>query len=135
MDLSDRTWRHYETWKGHNRKGEPRDSHNHYAYGAVVNFLIERLVGIAPSEPGFGSIDIRPTLLPGINHAKAAVGTPFGPVSSGWEVDGDSLLARVTVPEGTTAHLQLGNVQESLEPGNHERRYPVASIKAAINSI
>ncbi|QLD12753.1 alpha-L-rhamnosidase [Microbacterium oleivorans] len=121
------TW---ETWEGYTQKGKAHASHNHYAYGAVTGFLIERLVGISPAEPGFRTINIRPTLLPGLTHAEATVGTPFGSAQAGWRIDGDDLDVNVTVPEGTTARLLIGPIDRHLTPGEHQLQYPITPISS-----
>lgn len=117
----------WETWEGYTPKGKAKASHNHYAYGAVVSFLIERLVGISPEEPGYRTISIRPTLLPGVSHAEATVGTPFGSTRAHWRVDGSDVHIDVTVPSGATARLQLGSIDQFLASGEHQLHFPNAS--------
>lgn len=72
------TW---ETWEGYDDINRATASHNHYSFGAVANFLVERVAGIAPGRAGYKRIALRPWLRSGLDHASATVGTPFGAAS------------------------------------------------------
>ncbi|MFF2842493.1 family 78 glycoside hydrolase catalytic domain [Paenarthrobacter sp. NPDC057981] len=123
------TW---ETWEGYTKKGDAKASHNHYAVGSVAGFLVERLAGIAPAEPGYKVIDIRPILLEGINHANATVGTPFGPAAVSWRNEGNHLHISATIPDGATGRLRFGNHDEILPPGTTTREVPIHSTAGSM---
>jgi alpha-L-rhamnosidase len=98
-------------------------SFNHYALGAVADWLHRRLAGLAPGRPGYRSLDIAPVLLPSLTHARAELQTPYGKAVAGWHRVGDSIVVHATVPTGTTATVRLpGREDEALivESGTHE---------------
>lgn len=93
-------------------------SFNHYALGAVADWLYSAVVGIRPAEPGFGSVLIKPTPGPGLDWATATRVTPVGPVEASWDTrEGDFRLsiavpddvaAEVVLPDGSTQHVVGG---------------------------
>ncbi|WP_417510055.1 family 78 glycoside hydrolase catalytic domain [Microbacterium sp.] len=82
-------------------------SFNHYAFGAVVDWLYRRLVGIAPASPAYRRIRFAPTPLQGLDRAGATVDTPSGRVMGGWEREVDTLRFHLTVPVHATAEVVL----------------------------
>ncbi|MBF0817770.1 alpha-L-rhamnosidase [Microbacterium paludicola] len=95
-------------------------SFNHYAFGAVVDWMYRSLAGIAPAEPGYRRIRFAPTVLRGLDHAEATVDTASGRVRGGWErVDG-SVRLHLTVPAHSTADVHLPDrTVVSAGPGEH----------------
>ena len=59
-------------------------SFNHYALGAVADWLHRRVAGIAPAEPGYRRIAVRPVPTSALTHAAARLRTPYGEASVGW---------------------------------------------------
>src|SRR5699024_8398672 len=53
-------------------------SFNHYAFGAVADWLYRSLAGLAPEGPGYRRIRIAPVPVSGIDHAAARHETPYG---------------------------------------------------------
>ena len=90
-------------------------SFNHYALGAVADFMHRVVAGLDSAEPGFASLRIAPQPGGGLTHASASHLTPFGLASSRWRRDGGRFLLDVEVPPGTTATVVLPN-----EGGVHE---------------
>ncbi|WP_162600146.1 alpha-L-rhamnosidase [Streptomyces sp. CS131] len=118
------TW---ETWEGHTKDGKPAASHNHYAFGAVARFLTEYVAGLAPAEPGYRVISIRPHVGGDLTSARASVKTPYGAASSSWRRDGDTIVLDVTVPPGTTARVHVGSqTQRILTAGAHSFVCPLS---------
>ena len=78
-------------------------SFNHYAYGAVIDWVYRHVAGIAPdrSEPGYKRIIFAPRPAAGIEWAKASINTPFGRAAIAWRVEADQLVADVELPTGT----------------------------------
>lgn len=110
------TW---ETWEGYRPDGRAVSSHNHYAFGTVAQFLTERVAGLAPAEPGYRVIDVRPLIGGGLTSARASVQTPYGPASTSWRLHGDDVELQVTVPPGATAQVALGDELTLLPAGAH----------------
>ena len=125
-------WERWDGWthdKGFQDAG--MNSFNHYAYGAIGDWLYQRVAGIDVDEarPGYKHVVLKPHPAgSGLSHAKAHLDTAFGRVESGWRVEGEkSLTWEVTVPPNTTATAHVpgtggdAGVRE-LEPGRHTLR-------------
>lgn len=82
-------------------------SFNHYALGAVADWLHRTVAGLAPATPGYRDIVVCPVLGTGLTSASARHRTPYGMAEAGWERRGDELSLRVTVPVGTRASVHL----------------------------
>ncbi|MDB5529825.1 MAG: Bacterial alpha-L-rhamnosidase [Devosia sp.] len=85
------------------------NSYNHYAYGAVCQWLLEGVAGFRPdpTAPGFAHIIFEPTILDGLSPVAAHHDSPNGRIEAGWTVDGDRIRYRFVVPLGATATLRL----------------------------
>ncbi len=95
-------------------------SFNHYALGAVADWLHKVVAGIDALEPGYSRIRIAPQPGGGLTSAKASLRTPHGVVSSAWQLEGSELTVEVTVPDGTTAEVSLpGRPAETVTEGEH----------------
>lgn len=95
-------------------------SFNHYAYGAVGDWLYRRVAGLEAIEPGWKHFRVRP--IPGgdLTWAEAHTKTPFGKASSRWEIKDGIFMLTVEVPEGTDCEATLpdGTVK-TLSAGSH----------------
>ncbi|WP_422933285.1 family 78 glycoside hydrolase catalytic domain [Sinomonas sp. P47F7] len=95
-------------------------SFNHYAFGAVGDWLHRVVAGLVPLEPGYRSFLVAPRPGGGLTWAKTELNTPYGAAAVVWHVEDDRLVVDVTVPEGTTALLRIeGFPQDSLPAGQH----------------
>ncbi|TDZ17491.1 hypothetical protein Cob_v009528 [Colletotrichum orbiculare MAFF 240422] len=103
----------WETWNGYDSKGNPKWSHNHYAFGSVAQWLIEGVAGIRRASPGYRRLRFEPRIGEGLTYASSSLDTPFGVAKISWKVGatGD-LTVSVTVPPGATAVVVLGNTRE-----------------------
>lgn len=78
-------------------------SFNHYAYGAVMDWVYRHVAGIAPAQAGYRSVTFAPVPAAGIDWARASVDTPYGPVRIDWRVDERATMeATVELPFGAT---------------------------------
>ncbi|WP_136025289.1 alpha-L-rhamnosidase [Microbacterium sp. K27] len=103
-------------------------SFNHYALGAVADWLHRSVAGLAPAEPGYRRIRFAPRPGGGLTHASAMQRTPYGDASIAWRVDEGELHVDLVVPVGATAELDLpGAVREELGHGAHARAVPLHS--------
>ncbi|WP_344982223.1 glycoside hydrolase family 78 protein, partial [Streptosporangium fragile] len=82
-------------------------SFNHYALGAVADWLHRTVAGLAPAAPGYRRILVRPLPGGGLCHARAAHLTPYGRAEVRWERAGGRLHLEVAVPAGATATVVL----------------------------
>jgi alpha-L-rhamnosidase len=82
-------------------------SFNHYALGAVADWLHRCVAGLAPAAPGYREIVVRPLLSLALTSASARHLTPYGEAHVAWELNGDQFHLAVRVPVGATAHVYL----------------------------
>jgi alpha-L-rhamnosidase len=82
-------------------------SFNHYALGAVADWLHRKIAGLAPAEPGYKRIEVRPLLGGGLTMAHARQRTPYGMAEVAWRIDGDQVQVTVVVPPNTSAEVTL----------------------------
>ncbi|WP_448628348.1 family 78 glycoside hydrolase catalytic domain [Geodermatophilus sp. URMC 64] len=109
-------------------------SFNHYAYGAVADWLHRTVAGLAAAEPGYRKLRIAPRPGPGITSAAATHETPYGPAAVSWTLDGSAFALELTVPPNTTAEVSLpdGSAPFEVAAGRHafERTVvPVAPVE------
>ncbi|MBT2474661.1 family 78 glycoside hydrolase catalytic domain [Microbacterium sp. ISL-103] len=96
-------------------------SFNHYALGAVVDWVYQVIGGIRPAEPGYASVRIQPQPGPGIDWAETSYRTVNGPVSCAWRVEGGRLVSDVSLPEMTPAEIVLPDgSQYEVTGGSHQ---------------
>ncbi|MGY1787096.1 family 78 glycoside hydrolase catalytic domain [Geodermatophilus sp. SYSU D00698] len=97
-------------------------SFNHYAYGAVADWLHRTVAGLAPAAPGYRRIRFAPRPGPGITSAAATHETPYGTAAVSWTLTGGTAFAlEVTVPPNTTAEVVLpdGSAPVTVGSGRH----------------
>jgi alpha-L-rhamnosidase len=101
-------------------------SYNHYASGAVGDFLYRRVAGIEATEPGYKSFQVRPVLGGSLTWAKSHVLTPYGRIRSSWKVEQGTFTVEVQVPMGTVCQLTMPNGETiTLHSGSHVHSCPV----------
>ena len=96
-------------------------SFNHYALGAVADWMHRVIGGIAPLEPGYSRVLIAPQPGGGITWAKASLRTRHGLVATSWSLeDAEKMRLEVNVPEGVTAVVRVpGEPERELTGGQH----------------
>jgi alpha-L-rhamnosidase len=96
-------------------------SFNHYAAGAVGDWMYRRIAGLEPLEGGYRRFHVRPLPGGGLSWARGSVRTPYGTASSSWSIDGERMLLRVEVPVSTRCEVELPDGSVHLvESGVHE---------------
>ncbi|MFJ3670321.1 glycoside hydrolase family 78 protein [Streptomyces sp. NPDC090106] len=100
------------------------NSFNHYALGAVADYLHRVVAGLAPAAPGYRRLRIAPRPGGGLTHARARLLTPYGPAEVEWSLAGAELTVRATVPFNTTAEVDLPGLSKEVGGGAHEFRVP-----------
>ncbi len=101
-------------------------SFNHYALGAVVDFMHRVVAGLAPAAPGYAEIQVAPRPGGGLTHASARHVTPYGAAEVAWQRVGAQLRVDVTVPHGAVAHVRLPGQTESKSVGAGSHHFEVA---------
>ena len=82
-------------------------SFNHYALGAVVDWISQVVGGIRPAEPGYARVRIEPVPGPGITWADTSYESRSGRIRSSWRVDEDGFSLEVELPAGLPADVVL----------------------------
>ena len=82
-------------------------SFNHYALGAVADWLHRVVGGLAPAAPGYRVVRFAPQPGGGLTSASARHRTPYGEASISWRVEDERLVVDVRVPVGATGVLEL----------------------------
>ncbi|MFL9680531.1 family 78 glycoside hydrolase catalytic domain [Streptomyces sp. KL110A] len=95
-------------------------SFNHYALGAVADWLHRVVGGITVTEPGATALAFRPRPGGGITWARTRYETPHGTAALFWETTADGMKAEITVPPNCTAVVELpGRRPDRIAPGTH----------------
>ena len=103
----------WERWDGIKADGsifEPQmNSYNHYAYGAVCQWLFESVAGFRPDPnlPGFKHVVYEPTVIPALSPVAAHHDSAAGRIEAGWTVEGDKVTYEIVVPDGASGTLVL----------------------------
>jgi alpha-L-rhamnosidase len=106
-------WNSYTLEEGFNPQG--MNSFNHYAYGAIGQWMYERIAGIAPRAAGYREINFAPVIHPPLTTAAATYDSPYGNISSSWEVTDGALEWEITVPPNTKGFVSLPDGYGSLK--------------------
>jgi len=142
----------WERWDGIKPDGSfetpTMNSYNHYAYGAIGDWMYRVIAGIDTKTEGAGykQIIIKPTIGGGLDSAYADYETNYGKISSHWKLKGGSLTLDVQIPPNATATVYIpanssGTVMESGKPiasepdiktGAPETGYVVVNIGSGI---
>lgn len=114
-------WERWNGWTPENGFFSPRmNSFNHYAFGAVGDWMYRYLAGLRPVEPGYRRVELRPRPGAGFTTARATHESLYGVHECSWQLTGDALHVEAQVPPNTTARLFLPGVEAvELGPGRH----------------
>ena len=89
------------------------NSFNHYAYGAIGEWMYSVMAGIGIDEaaPGYRHVLIQPRPGGGFTRVKASHETLYGTVGSAWTLEGGRFELVVEVPANTRATVRLPGVK------------------------
>lgn len=116
----------WEHWDGIKPDGTmwstDMNSFNHYAYGAVADWMYGAAAGINsdPDRPGFEHIIFRPVTDRRLDFVKASIDTRRGTVASEWRRENGRIKYIFTVPEGCCASAVIGGEKHEVGVGTHE---------------
>lgn len=104
----------WERWDGIKPDGSFQtpgmNSFNHYAYGAIGDWMYRTVAGIREAAPGYKKIIIAPEPGGGLTNASASLMSPYGLIKSGWKIQNGIFRLEVTVPPNATADVVLPDV-------------------------
>lgn len=101
-------WERWDSIKPDGTFQDPSmNSFNHYAYGAVGDWMYRNIAGINddPAQPGYRHVRIKPRPGGGLTSAEGTFESMYGTIRSSWREAGSQLLLDVTVPANTTATI------------------------------
>jgi len=107
----------WERWDGQKPDGSFQDkgmnSFNHYAYGAIGDWMYRVMAGLEIDEamPGYKHVLIQPRPGGGFTSATASHQTMYGPLSSAWTLKDGRFELSVEVPPNTRATVRLPRAQ------------------------
>lgn len=117
-------------------------SFNHYAYGAVVDWIYRNVGGLSPivDRPGYEHFRVAPRPTSQVTEARLAIDTRFGRAAIDWRVDGGMLEIRLEVPFGTHAVLDLpvgddSHVSIDARPASADAVLPAGTYAIQVNNV
>ncbi|MEO3887215.1 family 78 glycoside hydrolase catalytic domain [Nonomuraea sp. B5E05] len=111
-------WERWDSWSHHRGLQDPgMNSFNHYAYGAVGDWMYRTVGGLAPGSPGYADVVVRPRPGGGITWATTAHRTRHGRVEVAWRLEGDRFALDVVVPPNTRAEVHVPAPPERVTEG------------------
>lgn len=139
----------WEHWDGVKPDGSmwsaDMNSFNHYAYGAIGDWLYRVVAGLDKDSnvPGYRRIIMKPQPGGGLTHAKAEYSGMYGKTSIHWRIDSKNFFVDIVIPHNTTARLILpgastdciagdaikftsciGGAEAEIGSGNYHFKYP-----------
>ena len=120
----------WETWDAIKPDGSVSDvSQNHYAFGAIGEFLHRYVAGLDtdPERPGYEHVLIEPRPDPAgrLTRASANLETARGTVSTSWTISDGQLTVDATIPVGATATITVGSTSTHVGAGTHQVSGPL----------
>ena len=101
----------WERWDGQKTDSTFQDpgmnSFNHYAYGAIGDWMYRVSAGIETMNPGYKHLILQPHPSKKLTYSKASFESSYGTVASGWERKGTKIIISVKIPANTVATIIL----------------------------
>ncbi|MDA9266736.1 glycoside hydrolase family 78 protein [Salibacteraceae bacterium] len=126
----------WERWDGYsNEKGFHEDetnSLNHYAYGAVGEWMYSTIAGIQSDGPGYKQIFINPMPGGGLTQAEATYKSIRGSITSSWKLNEGVFSLDVSIPPNTVAKIYIptnnvSSINESGQPAFSSDEFQISS--------
>ena len=104
----------WERWNGDQMKADPSmNSYNHYAYGAVADWIYRYAAGVdtSPLDAGFHTVALHPVFDSRLGSIHFDYASSYGPIHSDWTVAGPTAEWHLAIPANTTGWLELSAQQ------------------------
>lgn len=107
----------WERWDGQKPDGtfqnDGMNSFNHYAYGAIGEWLYTYVAGINidVENPGYKHILFHPHPGGGLTNANAEIESVYGLIKSAWEIKDGKFIYEITIPHNSTGTITLPNAK------------------------
>lgn len=142
-------WERWDTMKPDGSIIEGMNSFNHYAYGAIGEWLYNYVAGLSidVDKPGYKHVLFNPHPGGGLTNARAEIESMYGLVKSAWKIEDEKFIYEVSIPVNSTGTVTLpmsqgktvtlnskpldnkqsesGNVSVSLGSGNYMFEYEI----------
>lgn len=101
----------WERWNGYT-PGKPfthsgMNSFNHYAFGAVGEYMYGMVGGIQPASPGYKTVSISPVIRDGLSWANTRYDSIQGRIVSNWKLNSGMITLDILIPPNTTATVSI----------------------------
>ncbi len=101
----------WERWDGQKTdstfQDEGMNSFNHYAYGAIGDWMYRVSAGIEIKTPGYKQLILQPHPSKKLSYSRASFESAYGTIASGWERTGSVIKVSVKIPANTEATVIL----------------------------
>jgi alpha-L-rhamnosidase len=109
----------WERWNTIRANGEfgpvGMNSFNHYAYGAVGDWMFQHIGGLQAIEPGYKKARLQPLAgKGGLTSAKATLHTTYGLLMCNWKLEGKTLTLEAIIPVNTSAEIVIPAASDQL---------------------
>lgn len=107
-------WERWDTQKPDGTIIDGMNSFNHYAYGAIGEWLYNHVAGLSIDEenPGYKHTLFSPHPGGGLTFARAQINSVYGLVASDWKIENGKFIYSVVIPPNATGTVTLPNVNE-----------------------
>jgi alpha-L-rhamnosidase len=127
----------WERWNGDQMRSDPSmNSYNHYAYGAVAEWIYRYAAGVdtSSSDAGFHTVYLHPTFDSRLSNLDFTYQSPYGTLRSAWSVHGTKVSWTITIPPNAKARLPLLSHEASAfsidgEPLKHTSKLLLSSTE------
>lgn len=101
-------WERWDSIKPDGSFGDvSMNSFNHYAYGAIGDWMYRNIGAISNGSPGYKHSIIAPKPGGGLSFASGSYESVYGTIATDWKLDGKDFTLDVTIPENTTSTVVL----------------------------
>ncbi len=119
----------WERWNGDKMMGDPSmNSYNHYAYGAVADWIYRYAAGVdaTPLDAGFHTVVLHPVFDARLGNVDFSYPSSYGAIRSNWTIKKETADWNVTIPANTTGWLSTENASRYKLDGS-----PLAQSKSS----
>jgi alpha-L-rhamnosidase len=102
----------WERWNGDQMRNDPSmNSYNHYAYGAVGDWIYGYAAGVDADarDPGYHTILLHPNFDARLGSLDFSYESGYGTIRSEWSISGKTAAWKLTIPPNATGRLPLSH--------------------------
>ena len=126
----------WERWNSYTKDADENSSLNaamnsfsHYAFGSVAEWMFIHGLGIDTEGAGFRNIIIKPAVSKEIGFMKGSYKCINGTIASSWELKGNKLTMKVSIPVNTQAKVYIPSAKPSAIKEGKQNLNKVDAIK------